>query len=129
MPITLHTTLRTTRVSNIATFIGTSGKLRMYTAAYATLLVECLCSGSAFAPDGTAGVLTANAIADGTPTATGTAVLARLYKSDGTTLAVGGLDVTGSGGNGHVKLGQSSAVLTTGVPVQIHSCIITDGNA
>ena len=49
MPVSLNTTLRNNRADQITSFSGTSAKLRIYTAAYATQLVECICNASAFA--------------------------------------------------------------------------------
>jgi len=125
MTIALNTTLRNNRADQITSFTGTSAKLRIYTAAYATQLVECICSASAFAPAASGGILTLNAISAGTATAAGTAAIARIYKSDGTTLVINGLTVgiTSSDINiTNTTIGISDAITVT-------SATITEGNA
>jgi hypothetical protein len=73
MAISMNTTLRNNRLDQITSFAGTSAKLRIYTAAYATLLCECICNASAFAAAASGGVLTLNAVSAGTAAAAGTA--------------------------------------------------------
>jgi len=125
MPVSLNTTLRNNRADQITTFAGTSAKLRIYTAAYASQLVECICNASAFAGAASSGVLTLNAISDGTATAAGTAAIARIYKSDGSTLVMQGLTVGTSGSN----INLSSLGIGIGDVVSITSASITEGNA
>lgn len=125
MPVSLNTTLRNNRADQITTFAGTSAKLRIYTAAYASQLVECICNASAFAGAASSGVLTLNAISDGTATAAGTAAIARIYKSDGSTLVMQGLTVGTSGSN----INLSSLGINIGDVVSITSASITEGNA
>lgn len=125
MPVSLNTTLRNNRADQITTFAGTSAKLRIYTAAYASQLVECICNASAFAGAASSGVLTLNAISDGTATAAGTAAIARIYKSDGSTLVMQGLTVGTSGSN----INLSSLGISSGDVVSITSASITEGNA
>lgn len=125
MPVSLNTTLRNNRADQITTFAGTSAKLRIYTAAYASQLVECICNASAFAGAASSGVLTLNAISDGTATAAGTAAIARIYKSDGSTLVMQGLTVGTSGSN----INLSSLGISIGDVVSITSASITEGNA
>ena len=49
MAITLAATLRNNRADQITAFAGANAKLRIYTAAYASMLVECICNAT-FAP-------------------------------------------------------------------------------
>lgn len=125
MAITLNTTLRSNRADAISTFAGTSAKLRIYTAAYGALLVECVCNASAFAGAAVSGVLTLSAISAGTATGAGTAAIARIYKSDGTTMVIEGLTV-GTGSENVVLTNASIAVNDT---VTISAATITEGNA
>lgn len=125
MAIALATTLRNNRADQITTFASTSAKLRIYTASYATLLVECVCSASAFAAAASGGVLTLNAISAGTAVGTGTAAIARILKSDGTTMVIEGLTVSTTGAN--VNLTNTS--IATNDTVTITSATITEGNA
>ncbi|MCA3169592.1 MAG: hypothetical protein ING20_02380 [Burkholderiales bacterium] len=125
MPVSLNTTLRNNRADQITSFAGTSAKLRIYTAAYAAQLVECVCNASAFAGAASSGVITLNAISDGTATGTGTAAIARIYKSDGSTLVMQGLTVGTSGSN----INLSSLSINTNDVVSITSASITEGNA
>ena len=125
MAVSLNTTLRNNRADQITSFAGTSAKLRIYTSAYASQLVECVCNASAFAGAASSGVLTLNAISDGTATAAGTAAIARIYKSDGTTMVMQGLTVGTSGSN----INLSSLGISIGDVVSITSASITEGNA
>jgi len=125
MAVSLNTTLRNNRADQITSFAGTSAKLRIYTAAYAAQLVECVCNASAFAGAASSGVITLNAISDGTATGTGTAAIARIYKSDGSTLVMQGLTVGTSGSN----INLSSLSINTNDVVSITSASITEGNA
>jgi hypothetical protein len=124
MAISLNTTLRNNRLDAITTFAGTSAKLRIYTAAYGSQLVECICSASAFAAAASGGVLTLNTISAGTAGATGTAAIARFYKSDGTTMVIEGLTVGTSGTNIII----SNTSINSSDTVTVTSATITDGN-
>ena len=128
MAISLSTTLRNTRANAITTALGASAKLRLYTAAYAVLLAECVCDATAFAPAAVAGVLTANAISPGTAAAAGDAALGRLYASDGTTLVIGGISISDSAGAGDLKLAQTGVAMSAGQSVVVDSLQISEGN-
>lgn len=97
MAITLSSTLRNTRATDIVTEAGASAKLSVYTAAYATLLYTSTCAATLGTVAG--GVLTFNAVGNATAVAAGTAAIARLFKSDGTTMVIEGLTVGTSGTN------------------------------
>lgn len=125
MPVSLNTTLRNNRANQITSFAGTSAKLRIYSAGYGTQLVECVCNASAFAGSASSGVLTLNAISDGTATASGTAAIARIYQSNGSTMVMEGLTVGTSGSN----INLSSLGISTNDVVSITSASITEGNA
>lgn len=125
MAVSLNVTLRNNRADQITSFAGTSAKLRIYTAAYGTLIVECICSASAFAPAAAGGVLTLNAISAGTAGNSGTAAIARIYKSDGTTIVIEGLTVGTSGSN----INLTNVTITAADTVTITSATITEGNA
>lgn len=124
MAITLNTTLRNNRADQITSFASTSAKLRIYTAAYGALLVECVCDAAAFAPAAVAGVLTLNAISAGTATGAGTAAIARIYKSDGVTMVIEGLTV----GTGAENIVLTNATIAVNDTVTITSATITEGN-
>jgi hypothetical protein len=123
--VTLNTTLRNNRADQITSFAGTSAKLRIYTAGYASQLVECICNASAFAPAASGGVLTLNTISVGAATASGTAAIARIYKSDGTTLVMEGLTVATSGAN----INLSTTSITINDLVSVSAATITEGNS
>ena len=125
MAITLNTTLRNNRADQITTFAGTSAKLRIYTAAYAAQLVECICNASQFAAAATGGVLTLSAISAGTASAAGTAALARIYKSDGTTIVMEGLTVAVSAANINI----TNTTIAISDTVTVTAATITEGNA
>ena len=124
MAISLNTTLRNNRLDQITSFAGTSAKLRIYTSAYGSQLVECICNATAFAAAASGGVLTLNAISAGTAAAAGTAAIARFYKSDGTTMVIEGLTVGTSGTNIII----SNTTIAVSDTVTVTSATITDGN-
>jgi hypothetical protein len=124
MTIALNTTLRNNRADQITSFTGTSAKLRIYTAAYATQLVECICDATAFAPAASGGILTLNAISAGTATAAGTAAIARIYKSDGTTIVIEGMTVGISASNINI----TNTTVGISDTVTVTSATITEGN-
>lgn len=125
MAVTLNTTLRNNRADQITSFTGTSAKLRIYTAGYASQLVELICNASAFAPAASGGTLTLNTISVGAATASGTAAVARIYKSDGTTLVMEGLTVATSGAN----INLSTTSITLNDLVSVSAATITEGNS
>lgn len=128
MAVSMNVTLRNNRLDQITSFAGTSAKLRIYTAAYAALLVECVCNASAFAAAAAGGVLTLNAISAGSASGTGTAAIARILKSDGTTMVIEGLTVTAAGGGGNVEI-TGGVSISSGQTVSISAATITEGNA
>jgi hypothetical protein len=123
MPVSLNETLRNTRADAITTFAGNGAKLRVYSAAYATQLLELTC-GTPFAAAASGGVLTLT-VSGSTASAAGTAAIARIYKSDGTTVVVEGLTVGLSGAN----INLTSVSLSAGDAVSVTSATITEGNA
>ena len=125
MAVTLNTTLRNNRADQITSFAGTSAKLRIYTAGYVSQLVELICNASAFAPAASGGTLTLNTISVGAATASGTAAIARIYKSDGTTLVMEGLTVATSGAN----INLSTTSITLNDLVSVSAATITEGNS
>lgn len=123
MAVSLAETLRNTRADAITTFAGNGAKLRVYSAAYATQLLELTC-GTPFAAAASGGVLTLT-LTGSTASASGTAAIARIYKSDGTTVVMEGLTVGLSGAN----INLTSVNLSAGDTVSVTSATITEGNA
>jgi len=130
MTVGMVTTLRNARLDAITTFVGASGKLRIYSGtrpatggAITTLLAE-LTLNATFAPAASGGVLTLNSITgDSSADATGTATWARIFKSDGTTIC---LDC--SVGTSGADINLSTTSLVTGAAVNVTSATITEGN-
>ena len=122
MPITLNTTLRNARATAIVTEAGATAKLSVYTASYATLLYTSTCAATLGTVSG--GVLTFNAVGSATAVANGTAAIARLFKTDGTTMVIEGLTV-GTSGTNIVITNTTIAVSDT---VTTSSATITEGN-
>jgi hypothetical protein len=124
------TSLRNARLDAITTFVGASGKLRIYSGtrpatggAITTLLAE-LTLNATFAPAASGGVLTLNSITgDASADATGTATWARIFKSDGTTIC---LDCSVGTSGADINLATTS--LVTGAAVNVTSATITEGN-
>lgn len=124
MAITLNTTLRNARATAIVTEAGTSAKLAVYTSAYGTKLYESTCNASQFGTV-SGGVLTMSAVGNATAIASGTAAIARLFKSDGTTMVIEGLTVGNSGTNIVI----TNTTIASGDTVTTSSGTITEGNA
>lgn len=122
MAITLNTTLRNARSTAIVTEAGATAKLSVYTASYATLLYTSTCAATLGTVSG--GVLTFNAVGNATAVAAGTAAIARLFKTDGTTMVIEGLTV-GTSGTNIVITNTTIAVSDT---VTTSSATITEGN-
>lgn len=131
MAIVYNTTLINNQLDEIAAFAGSGALLRIYSGTRpafggtaGTLLAELTC-GTPFAGAASAGMLTANAIADdASANASGTATWFRVVQSNGTTAVLDG-DVATSGAD----LNLSSTSLIEGGTVSITSFEITGGNA
>jgi hypothetical protein len=123
MAITLNTTLRNARATAIVTEAGATAKLSVYTAAYATLLYTSTCAATL----GTVatGVLTFNAVGSATAVAAGTAAIARLFKTDGTTMVIEGLTV-GVGGGFNVNITNTTIAINDVVTTS--AATLTEGN-
>jgi hypothetical protein len=134
MAIDYDTTTRNSRLDAVTTRVGTSGRLRVYNGTRPanvgtaitsqTMLVELTCNATAFAPAASGGVLTANAISNGTAAANGTASWFRLFQSNGTTAIIDG-DVGTSGSD----LNLNNTSIATSQTVSVTSFAITEGNA
>lgn len=122
MAITLNATLRNSRSTAIVTEAGATAKLSVYTAAYATLLYTSTCAATFGAVS--AGTLTLNAVANATAVAAGTAAIARLFKTDGTTMVIEGLTVGVTGQN--INITNTTIAINDVVPTV--SGTITEGN-
>lgn len=123
MPISLNSTLRDERSGVIVAEAGAMAKLSVYTAGFTTLLYTSTCGltlGSV-----ANGVLTFSPIGNATAVAAGSAALARLFKTDGTTMLIDGLTVAVSGGNINI----SSTTIAINDVVTTSSGTITEGNA
>lgn len=130
MAVGMVTGLRNARLDAITTFVGASGKLRIYagsrpaTGGTATTLLAELTLGSTFAPAASGGVLTLNAITgDTSADATGTATWARVFKSDGTTIC---FDM--SVGTSGADLNLTTTSIVSGAAVNVTSATITEAN-
>ena len=124
MAITLSTNLRNARLTAIVTEAGENAVIKLYTAAYATLLGTLTCGTTLGTVSGgvlTFGVITEDSQAD----AGGTFALAKLFKSDGTTEVLSGLTVGTSGTN----IITSTADCTLNTPIYMTTATITEGNA
>lgn len=97
------------------------GFLRIYTAAYAGLLVELPLPNPCFAAD-VNGVANSNVIPAATATGAGTAAVYRIYKSDGTSIVVSG-GVSLASGGGDIEL--DSLVISVGQSVSVNPITFT----
>ena len=124
MAIALNTTLRSARAQAIVTEAGATAQIKLYTAGYATLLGTLVCSATLGTV--TNGVLTFNAISNDTSAdADGVFALARIYKTDGTTMVIEGLTV----GTAATNIIMNAASAVTGAVISMSSAVITEGNA
>ena len=122
MAITLNATLRNARSTAIVTEAGATAKLSVYTSAYGTLLYTCTCAATLGTVSG--GVLTFNAVGAGTGLAAGTAAIARLFKTDGTTMVIEGLTVGTTGTNIVI----TNTTIAVSDSITTSSATITEGN-
>lgn len=130
MALAYDVSIRNAMVDTITTRAGASALLRIYdgtrpaTGGTATTLLAELTCNATFAPSGSSGVLTLNAITqDASANATGTATWFRIVKADGTTFVLDGN--VGTGGS-DLNLTTTSIVATQ--PVSVTSFVITEGN-
>ena len=133
MAIKYDTTTRNDMLDELTARVGTSGLLRIYNGTRPanvgtaitsqTLLVALTCNASAFAAAASGGVLTANAITNGTAAATGTASWFRLFQSNGTTAIMDG-DVSTAGAD----LNLNNTSIATGQTVSVTAFTVTEGN-
>lgn len=134
MAIKQTTAVRNAQLDALNSQTGTSAKLRIYNGTRPanantaitsqTMLVELTCNATAFAAAASGGVLTANAISNGTAAATGTASWFRLWQSNGTTAIMDG-DVSTAGAD----LNLNNTSIATGQTVSVSSFTVTDGDA
>lgn len=121
MSVNYRTSLKSTRMTAVVTDIGTTGKLEIWTASYATKLSTISLSN----PAGTvsSGVLTFSGtpLTDSSAAASGTAAAARV--TDGTNTIIDGLTVSSTSGD----IVLSSTNIVAGQPVTITSASITHG--
>ena len=132
MAVGYSTTQRNARLDALTSALGANATLKIYdgtrpaTGGAATTLLVTLTCGATFAPAASGGVLTANSITGAAAVATSTATWARLSTSGGTFVA--DLSVTVAGGGGDLQL-TGTALITSGLTVNVTSLVITEGNA
>lgn len=122
----ISTTLRNTLADAIDTAVGTTGKIRFYTAGLTTLLASAACSNPAFGA-AASGVITLDvtpAVEDTSPAAAGTCVRMGLYANatatSGAYVAMLGVATTGA-----PDVTMSNNVIATTDTVQVSSLTIT----
>lgn len=129
MALTLATATRNAQAAELGALLN-GGTLKLYNGSRPasantalsgqTLLATFNFANPAFgSPSG--GVVTANAIADATPAANGTATWARLESSVPGTVVDASVSVTGGGGDVQI----SSTTIDTGVDISVTSVTIT----
>jgi hypothetical protein len=127
MAASLPTALRNARGQLIIDAAGDNALLRIYTAAYATLLVELVCDAP-LAPGPTGGLTTFNPVSAGVCVASGDAALARLYTAGGLAQVITGLSVGDSASSAQIRLDQTGVALTSGSTITLTSGTIAEGN-
>lgn len=122
MAVTYNTTLKNSRMTDVVTALGSGAKIKIYTAALATLLSTLNLPNPAGSVSG--GVLTFSGtpLTDSSAAASGTAAAAIVVDGAGTTV-ISGLTVSST--TGDIVL--SSTNIVAGQPVTITSASITHG--
>lgn len=122
MAVTYNTTLKNSRMTDVVTALGSGAKIKIYTAALATLLSTLNLPNPAGSVSG--GVLTFSGtpLTDSSAAASGTAAAAIVVDGAGTTI-ISGLTVSST--TGDIVL--SSTNIVAGQPVTITSASITHG--
>lgn len=131
MALSYTTTLRNNRLDEIPAAIGSSGLLRIYDGSVpadvgaglgaSELLVE-LALAATSAPASSGGLLTFNAIVDGTVVETGTATYFRILTSAAAAV------IQGTVGTAASDIVFDSVAFVTGGNVEVTSAVITAGN-
>ena len=124
MAYAFSTAAKNARGDAITTYAGTGAKLSIWTSAYGTKLAEWTWTGNvwnAFS-SGASGAMIAPTTNPVTPSANGTAAIARLTKTDGTTVVFDGLVVATSGSEVTV----SNLTFATTAPVTLNSFTVTE---
>lgn len=101
--------------------LANGGYLRLYTAAYGSMLVELPLPNPCFAAD-VDGTAVSNTISAALATGAGTLATYRMYQSDGTTIIVSG-SVSLSGGGGDVTV--DGLVVSVGQSVSVNPITFT----
>lgn len=122
MSVTYNTTLKNTRMTDVVTALGTAAKLKIYTAAYGTLLAQISLANPAGTVSG--GVLTFSGtpLTESSADASGTAAIAKIVDGSSVDIITG---LTVSSTSGDIVL--SSTNIVAGQPVTITSASITHG--
>lgn len=117
------TTTKNNRANAITTTASTGAKLQIWTTAYGTKLAEWTWTGNVWG-SAASGVLTMNAPTTNpvTPLANGTAAIARLTLTDGTTIVIQDMTVGTSASDVIV----SNTSIATTAPVTLNSFGITE---
>jgi len=123
MAIALNATLRSARSTAIVTEAGATAKLTVYTAAYAAVLYTSTCAATLGTVN--TGVLTFNAVGAATASGAGTAAIARLFKTDGTTMVIEGLTV----GTAATNIIITNTTIAVNDSITTSAGTITEGNA
>ena len=131
MALAFDVSIRNAQADAITTRAGASALLRIYdgtrpasNGAATTLLAELTCNAT-FAPAGSSGAITLNAITqDSVANATGTATWFRIVQSNGTSFVMDG-NVGTSGSD----LNLNTVSIVAGGVVAVTSAVITMGNA
>ena len=130
MTVGYSTTLRNARLDAITSAVAANGLLRIYdgtrpaSGGAGTNLLVTLTFSTVFAPPSGSGILTANAITQGTAIFTGVASWARITTSGGAFVADLGVGISGAGQE--VTLNTTS--ISSGGVVACTSLLITAGN-
>lgn len=120
--VILATALRNSRADEITVYAGANARLVLYTAGYATALVECVCA-EVLAGPAVDGVLTLNGIEAGTAVAAGIPVVARLLKAD-QSLVMEGLTV----GLDNANIILDNLTIAQDALVAVNAATIIEGN-
>jgi len=136
MAVSMLKTLRDARLNALNTAIGSTARIKIYdnsagvpvtvdAPVLGTLLVTLTGNSAGFSTGASLQTLTASEITAGTAGNSGTAAYARICNSGGTAQCQ--CLVTVDGGGGDITL-TGTVLITAGLPVNITSLVITEGN-
>lgn len=122
MSVVYATSLKSTRMGDVVTAIGTGGKLKIYSAGGTTLLAQISLANPCGTVSGAVLTFSGTPLTETSADASGTAAVATITDSSGT-VVISGLTVSSTSGD----IVLSSTNIVAGQPITITAASITHG--